>query len=135
MEHRGSFWIVQDREWVAVNTGIPVESAYSSASNCRRSIHDVRRNLTTRLCSQIKTERERGNFWKEKFSLFYKAALNVLQSQRIYSDSDSSDGEARRDTERDEGCSARPNESDERADEGNTQPHVIPETNTAALNS
>ena len=135
MEHRGSFWIACDREWVAINTGIPVESAYSSASNCRRSIHDVRRNLTTRLCSQIKTERERGNVWKQKFLLFYKTALHVFKSQRIHPDLDGSDGEAGSDTERDEGCSQGTNDSDEGADQGDKQSHVTPEINAATLNS
>jgi hypothetical protein len=109
MEQLGAFWISVDRHWVRCRTGLDVDFAYSTRSNCKRAIHDVKRNLVTRLCTQIRTEHDLAQNWQKKYQNLLKRVDHVLESERIYTNTDRSNGEARSHTERDEAGAGGPN--------------------------
>jgi hypothetical protein len=85
MEERGNFFVSLDREWVATHTGLPIECRYSNRSNCRRAIYDEKRNLTTRLCREIRLADARARKEKIKTEVLLQNVRTVI---RVHSDTD-----------------------------------------------
>ena len=112
MDYAGGYWISLDRRFVAKNTDISVDYQYSSRSNCSRSIHDVKRNLVTRLCSHIRVQTELAQMWKKKYYELTKKIENVWESERIHTDTDRSDGTIRKNIEWYEGCTGGTDQGD-----------------------
>ena len=118
MDYAGGYWISLDRRFVAKNTDISVDYQYSSRSNCSRSIHDVKRNLVTRLCSHIRAQTELAQMWKKKYYELTKKLEHVCELERLHSDINRGDGTIRKNIEWHEGSTGGTNEGYAGPDKG-----------------
>ena len=92
MEKQGEgVYVVLDRQWASQVLGRHIDSVYSSRSNASRAIHDVKRNLTTALCSFSRSQAELAEFWFQKYSRLLLNLHNAVESSRIHFDSYESD--------------------------------------------